>query len=324
MSVLSDKTLKGRIAKKEVILGGNADGAKHCSYEFTAALMVRGGSGSVESIVEPGAPIEPAQLVWIRAREMISVPPNMVGLWIQTQTLARQGLLLLNISLVEPGYEGPLSAVFVNFGRKRVIVSPGTKIAKVMFLPLDGEALNQVGVSDSKLYDTGLVDTASNAPGSFLQLESFLPNIEEKAKAKLEAIDAEIKRSVDDIVRQTRSTLKEDLQSDLKGTLLKWGGGIAFGFVIGCALVWLWICTYLPRLAAQYSGVEELARKAAVIQQAETIGGLSKQIRDLTTELDSLKGQIGALKASEKTRQVPANTSRVAPLPDTDTGTSSQ
>ena len=47
--------------------------------------------------------------------------------------LSRQGVLLLNISLVEPGYEGYLTTVLVNFGNKNVVISPTTTIAKVAF-----------------------------------------------------------------------------------------------------------------------------------------------------------------------------------------------
>jgi len=292
MAVLSAKTIKERIAKNELIPKGNADSATYCTYEFTAALMLRGGSHQAEQITEAGVAIEPAQLVWVKAHEEISVPANMVGLWIQTQTLARQGLLLLNISLIEPGYEGPLSAVFVNFGNKKVIISLDTKIAKVVFLPLDSDATEPVGKWNSKTYDTYLMDVAANAPKTFLQLQSFLPNIEEKANAKLDAIDREIKRSVDTIVKQTRSSFKEDLQGDLKSTLIKWGGGIAAGFIFSFAAVLFGIFTFLPRLTAEYSGVEELARKAAIVQQAETFTGLNTRLNTLATEIESLKKQI--------------------------------
>ncbi len=290
MAVLSDKTIKRRI--NELVPNGNVDNATHCSYEFTAFLMLRGGSNQTERIVEPGVVIEPAQLVWIRARDEISIPPDMVGLWIQTQTLARQGLLLLNITLIEPGYEGPLSAVLVNFGNKKVIIRPDTKIAKVVFLTLDSEADELVGKWDSKTYDAKLLDMAANAPTSFLQLESFLPNIEERAKAKLEVMDKEIERNVATIASETRYSLEKDLRADMRGFFRKWGFGLFAGFLTGCATVLILMTTFLPRLAAEYSGVEELARKASIVQQAETITGLNTRLNTLATEIESLKKQM--------------------------------
>lgn len=287
MTVLSDKTLKKMIEQNELIPGGNADRAEYCSYEFTADSILRGGSHKVEKIIQSAVAIKPAQLVWIRTCEKISIPANMVGLWIQTQTLAREGLLLLNISLIEPGYKGPLSAVFVNFGKKDVIIKPNAKIAKVMFLHLDGDATNKVGERDFQDYDESLMDMAANGPETFLQLQLF----EQKANVMLHAMDREIKRSVDTIVKQTRFNLKEDLQGDLKGTLIKWGGGIVAGFLISCAVVWLMISNLLPRLS-EYSRVDELARRASIVQQAETITNLSTQFHTLSTEIESLKKQM--------------------------------
>lgn len=301
MAVLSDKTIKKMIKDNKLVPNGNVDNATHCSYEFTAALMIHGSSHEEEEIHESVAVIKPAQLVWIKAREKISTPADMVGVWIQTQTLARKGLLLLNISLIEPGYEGPLTAVFVNFGNQNVIIRKDTKIAKVIFLPLDSDATKLVGKWNSKTYDEKLLDMAANAPTSFLQLQSFLPNIEEKANAKLDAIDREIKRSVDTIVKQTRSSFKEDLQGDLKSTLIKWGGGIAAGFIFSFAAVLFGIFTFLPRLTAEYSKVDELARKASMVQQAETMNGLSTKLRFLETEIESLKKQAKSDSRNAKT-----------------------
>jgi len=221
MAVLSDKTIKERIAKNELIPGGDPGRARYCSYEFTAASILRGGSHELEQVSESAAVIEPAQLVWIKTREEISIPANMVGLWIQTQTLSRDGLLLLNITLIEPGYEGPLSAVLVNFGKKRVPVSSHTKIAKVVFLPLDRDANELVEGLGSEEYNALLMNMAANGPKNFLQLESFLPNIEKETKAKLKAMDKQIEDKVNTVTDNVKSALEGDLRGDIKGLFLK-------------------------------------------------------------------------------------------------------
>ncbi|MDT8303971.1 MAG: hypothetical protein RQ760_20990 [Sedimentisphaerales bacterium] len=294
MAVLSDKTIKDKIANNELIPNGKADNATHCSYEFTAELMLRGGSNQAKEITEPGIPVEPAQLVWIRAREEISVPASMVGLWIQTQTLARQGLLLLNITLIEPGYEGPLTAVLVNFGNKKVIIRPDTKIAKVVFLTLDSKADKLVEKRDSKTYDAKLLEMAANAPTSFLQLESFLPNIEERAKARIMAMDKEVELNVGNIVNDAQFKLQHELGEQMKRTFFKGHIGLIAGFLFGCLAVLFLMTTILPRFAAEYSGVEEIAKKASIVQQAKTITDLSTQLHTMETEIESLKKQIQA------------------------------
>jgi deoxycytidine triphosphate deaminase len=49
-------------------------------------------------------------MVWIRTRDKVKIPNDMVGFWWQTNTLSRQGLMLVNMSMVEPGYEETLLA----------------------------------------------------------------------------------------------------------------------------------------------------------------------------------------------------------------------
>ncbi len=304
MTVLSDKTLKKMIEQNELIPGGNADRAEYCSYEFTADSILRGGSHKVEKIIQSAVAIKPAQLVWIRTCEKISIPAGMVGLWIQTQTMARKGLLLLNISLIEPGYRGPLSAVFVNFGKKDVIINSNTKIAKVMFLHLDGDATNEVEERDFQDYDESLMDMAADGPETFLQLQSF----EQKADDILGTMKKQMKHEVSTLSEQVKVQLKNDLQGDLKWTLFKWGGFTLSGLALGCLIVWLMINSYLPRLS-EYSKFDGLARRAAMTQQAETITGLIKEIQ-------SLKTQFSDLKTGDNKQQLHNDTSETTPLPD--------
>jgi len=302
MAVLSDKTIKRRI--NELVPNGNADNATHCSYEFTAELMLRGGRPHFLPINKRGTIIKPAQLVWIRASEDISMPPNMVGLWIQTQNLARKGLLLLNISLIEPGYKGPLSAVLVNFGKNPVHIFPNTKIAKVIFLSLDDNATKLVTKRyDSEEYNRDLASIAEIAPKTFLQLQSF----EKKADDILETMKREMIQNVKNMADLAKNKIIDDLQSNLRGTLLKWGGLVAAGLLIGCTIVWLMMSSYLPRLS-EYAKFDELARRASMSQQASTITGLNTQIQTLATEVKSLKEQMQIDSTNTKYVSDPNNT----------------
>jgi len=308
MVVLSDKSLRERIARNELVLDGRPSGAEHCSYEFTAAKILRGGTSKVIEVTEPGVTIAPAQLVWIRTCERIAMPPDMVGFWIQTNTLSREGLLLLNMSLVEPGYEGYLTAVFVNFGQREVPIGPTTKIAKVVFVPLDAEAIEKVDSGQFEAYDRRLLGYAANAPRSFLQLESFIPNLEEKADAKLVAIDNELKRRseaiqqevrqrMDAMATQAKENIEKDLRDDVMGLAKRWGGGILAGFAVGCIAVWFAVSSLLPQMVASYSKVDELVQKAIKTQHVDTLDELARRVQVQAAEIQTLRKQFSLLEA---------------------------
>jgi cell division protein FtsB len=228
----------------------------------------------------------------------------MVGLWIQTQTLARQGLLLLNITLIEPGYVGPLSAVLVNFGNKKVVIRPDTKIAKVVFLTLDKKADELVEKWDSKTYEAKLLEMAANAPETFLQLETFLPKIEERAKARLMAMDKEIELNVGNIVNEAKFNLEKELGEKMKRSFIRGHIGLFGSFVVVLGAFFFLLITFLPRLTAEYSGIEKLVQKESVVQQAKTIVDLNAQINNLSTEIKFLK------------KQMQGNATKTTPLPD--------
>lgn len=310
MTVLSDETLRRRISNNELVLDGTPEYAKHCSYEFTAAKIIRGGSSEMTDVVEPGVTISPAQLVWIRTCERISMPTNMVGLWIQTNTLSRQGLLLLNMSLVEPGYEGYLSAVFVNFGQRKVTIGPTTRIAKVIFLPLDVQAIEKVASKQFQNYDRWLFEIATNAPSSFLQLESFLPNLEERADAKLRDIDTELKlrsKMIQEEVKtritatttEAKYSIEKDLRSDVKGLVWRWGGGIFAGLIVGCVVVWFGISTLMPQMIASYSKVDDLVQKAIKVHQTGNLETLTGRVSSQDVEIQGLRKRLLELETKQ-------------------------
>src|SRR5215471_3774604 len=120
-----------------------------CSYQFRPGVIVPTGSDDPESCARnwTGSTragdlyvVKPGDLVWVRTIESVSMPPDICAFWWQTSRLSRKGLMLVNMSMVEPGYQGPLACLFMNFGKKPVILDPDTVIAKLVFNRLGAPA----------------------------------------------------------------------------------------------------------------------------------------------------------------------------------------
>jgi deoxycytidine triphosphate deaminase len=311
MAVLSDATIRDRLSS--LVPNGQKDDAKHCAYEFTAAKVFKG-SAAAPLIVSDDTPVivEPTELVWIRAKEEISVPDNCVGMWVQTQTLSRKGLLLLNHSLVEPGYRGPLHAVFVNFGRTKVTINAVTKIAKVVFFELDKSAENLVKF-DTSGYDSLILEISANAPDSFMQLNSLVPSLKTEAEERLRALQSEARVLQSEIAAGAKADLtaavdkrrdelrtevekqKSEMKDHIKSLALRWGGASVGGLMLGVALVWLGLSVYLPRLAASYADVDGIARRV-VQERASARDAASAELRANRAELETLRQELQALK----------------------------
>lgn len=202
------------------LVAGDESQAVHCSYEFLPGKIFPGGhqpdgkhvvdwTEAASRTANSRYTVDPAAVVWVRARDAVRIPRDICGLWIKTNTLSRQGLMLINSSLVEPGYEGYLSCNFVNFGKSPVYLSPDRPIAKLLFLKLDMAALVAF---DKKFpeYDEMIAETADKGPSSFLQISDIARTLEnEKAKA-LE----EIKKQTTEQATTLLAHLKLDMEKE--------------------------------------------------------------------------------------------------------------
>lgn len=287
MAVLSDKSIRERMAAGQLVINGEVQSALHCAYEFSASTMFKGGASTPDDVGDEPRTIEPAELVWIRAKETVDIPKDMVGLWVQTQTLSRQGLLLLNTTIIEPGYKGPLTAVLVNFGQRRVALDRSSKIAKVVFLRLDGAAVELVDGSRFADYDRRILDVSANSPKTFLSLDKHLPDLKRDADAALADLKRQLGAEAED--------LRRHLASDVGRQFLKWGGGAVAGLVLGCLVVWFGVATLLPQMVASYAEVRQTAEKALESREADLAEKVRSELQS-DAALKNLQGEIDQLK----------------------------
>ncbi|EJU14996.1 deoxycytidine triphosphate deaminase [Sphingomonas sp. LH128] len=195
MTVLSDSQIREQMRTGMLVPHGDTMRAQECSYSFLPGRgFVAGDDHEPVEFETSGGPtsitVEPGKMVWIRTSDSVKLPENIVGFWWQTNTLSRKGLMLVNMSMVEPGYTGDLACLFVNFGNGKIIIEPDTVIAKMVFMEIRGSVDHPFeSETTTRQYDSKLRELAVNQPGSFLQIGDLATNL---AKQRDEAI-AEIK-----------------------------------------------------------------------------------------------------------------------------------
>lgn len=202
MTVLSDTLIRECIAKGELVPDGDPVLASECSYSFRPGRgFIAGDDCDPIEFQTPEGPssitVQPGKMVWVRTSDRVSIPNDIVGFWWQTNTLSRKGLMLVNMSMVEPGYQGDLACLFVNFGNSKVIIEPETVIAKMVFMDVRGTVAEPFKSRTSTIdYDAKLRELAANQPGSFLQvgdLATDLSRQREEIVAELKRVSADAK-----------------------------------------------------------------------------------------------------------------------------------
>jgi hypothetical protein len=115
-------------------------------------------------------------MVEVISIETIKVPDNIAGYASVKTGLSRQGLLALNTGILDPGYEGPLSATVVNFGKSDSLLNHGDTFLRLTFheykAPTDFKAL-EVEAPEQFLRKRK-VEVAQNFSALFLNLNRHI------------------------------------------------------------------------------------------------------------------------------------------------------
>lgn len=212
----------------QLVPNGDPSLAVANSYEFTASLVIRTGEADrrvhewtlTEGVLEPYH-IQPGEMVWIRPNERVALPSNICAFWWQTNRLSRHGLLMLNTSMVEPGYDGNLACLFVNFGQHAVSVYPHTRVAKLVFVQLSSAATQpHVEAIPSEAYDEKLQEAATHSPSTFLNVAELMPSIRDRQDELLRELRSATEDAKSELGSERRRQLTE-LQSDVRRPILK-------------------------------------------------------------------------------------------------------
>jgi deoxycytidine triphosphate deaminase len=59
--------------------------------------------------------LEPREMVWVLSKEEFRMPANVTGLATLRTTFTKQGILALNVGIIDPLFEGPISTALITF-----------------------------------------------------------------------------------------------------------------------------------------------------------------------------------------------------------------
>lgn len=326
MSVFSDNTILAKFS--QLIREGDVDRVRGCAYSFVAGKIFPSPQPehpaqrtvvdwtSMDVSAWPGEDayeICPGELVSLRTRESVKMPADVCGIWNQTDSLSREGLMLVNLSAVPPGYEGHLTCTFVNFGKNRVRIQPDTRVAKLMFLSLDVAVNKLSGVWETRKYDSKIAKMASESPATFLQISEQSRALKEliadgaaKIKKITEDLGIDASRELASKLTEAKDDFKKSAEIDMRGVVFK-AAPLAL-----CAIALLTVGQWLATKFLT-DNVEIVARQRAdeiearINKQLETTGPKpvfvysgSEESRALLARMKTLEGEIQTLKAKKK------------------------
>lgn len=81
--------------------------------------------------------LEPSDYVLVKTLERVNLPRDLQGLTMPRSTLQRSGVQLISTQ-IDPGYSGELTFGMKNIGKNQFRLELGARIAKLLFVRIDG------------------------------------------------------------------------------------------------------------------------------------------------------------------------------------------
>jgi hypothetical protein len=103
------------------------------TYDLSVGDIVPVGDKARLAFTGPSYLLRPGGMVRVVSSEFLRLPDTITGHVLLRNRLCTKGVLAINIGVVDPGFEGPISSTLINFGKKEFAVTKGTAFLRVSF-----------------------------------------------------------------------------------------------------------------------------------------------------------------------------------------------
>jgi len=145
MALLSGVAIEAR----NIIINSSPQGFRNASYDLR-----------IDTIITPKAEEEtdfilPAQgMVEVISAERVQLPADIAGYALVKTSLCNQGILALNIGIIDPGYSGRMSSTLINFGKNPFTLRRGDPFLRLTFHEYAAqEQIRFVAVADPEYFE---------------------------------------------------------------------------------------------------------------------------------------------------------------------------
>jgi|ERR1700722_1560405 len=194
--ILNDIAIRSLISDRHLLADYDLEQVRNCAYTLRAHSVFEPETGQQQLLDATDDSrrqhvwqIGPNETLVVMTRETIKMPSELCGSYAPLFRLAKQGLMLLNASIVEPGYEGPLSCFVANFSARPITLRRDAPIAKIVFHRMTGppEDLKPEVISRNK-YEEELAEDAQRYHRTFMDVTGIEERAAKQAKSEFRSL----------------------------------------------------------------------------------------------------------------------------------------
>ncbi|MFM0741975.1 hypothetical protein PQQ51_32505 [Paraburkholderia xenovorans] len=120
---------KADIANNKIVYAPTSNGQRETTYDATVGEIIYGGT----VIKDDEFTLASRGVVWVVSEEEFHLPEDVTGLATLKTTWTHDGVLALNVGVIDPGWQGPVATALVNFGKNDVLVKKGKPFFRILF-----------------------------------------------------------------------------------------------------------------------------------------------------------------------------------------------
>lgn len=161
------------IISRGIVTNKKAGGQrKLTTYDATVGhIFCEGQELDVESYV-----LEPRGIVWVSSNERFKIPKDITAIATLRTTWTHNGILALNVGIVDPGWDGPLATAVVNFSKNSFTVTKGSQFFRLIFME-HTVAQAPVISKTNAVYTAEITARTNQFSKTFLSFDSLIPEI---------------------------------------------------------------------------------------------------------------------------------------------------
>jgi dUTPase len=149
------------------------------TYDLSIGEIIPAGSvsGGSEYRLPSGGTVR------VVSKELLKMPNEITGHALLKNELCRKGVLAINIGVIDPGFEGPISSILINFGRESVVVKQGDPFMRISFhrCPASPKAAKGAKYNREQYISNVRQEVAAYMAPTFLNMEETTKKAAEKA-----------------------------------------------------------------------------------------------------------------------------------------------
>ena len=122
-----------------------------------------------------GYKIKSQEMIWVICKEKFNMPMDVIGFAHMYTHRTREGILSMNTGIIDPGYEGKISTLLINFGKGEQSILKNSVLLRVTFADINNKN-NELKPSriimDDDTYWGIIQESTKNFDKTFLNMET--------------------------------------------------------------------------------------------------------------------------------------------------------